>query len=221
METDERLPLSYVAQYGYCPRRAGLLMNQQLWEENEHTAEGRFQHQRAHDHRIERRGETLTFYEFPVFSDNLGLSGKCDCIEATATPDGVPLPGEPLRYALYPVEYKHGPLRQETEYMWQLCAQALCLEEMYGAEITRGALFYIQSHRRQEVIFTPELRQATRDAVQALWQLWRTQGLPPPRPGKRCGKCSMKEVCLPKLTASAGPYRRGLLRELAGGPPDA
>ncbi len=218
MEDEERIPLSYVAQYGYCPRRAGLLMNQQLWMENEHTAEGRFQHQRTHDHRVERRSDLLTFYEFPVVSNTLGLSGKCDCVEASASPDGVPLPGEPSRYILYPVEYKHGPLRQESEYMQQLCAQALCLEEMYDAKIHKGALFYIQSHRRQEIAFTPELRQATLETIQALWQLWHTQGLPSAKPGKHCGKCSMQEVCMPKLTTFAVAYRHKLLQELAGSP---
>lgn len=218
METDERLPLSYIAQYGYCPRRAGLIMNQQLWQDNEYTAEGAFQHQRAHDHRVERRGQNLLFYEFPVFSDALGLLGKCDCIEAAASPNGAALPGEALRYALYPVEYKHGPLRKEPEYEQQLCAQALCLEEMYGAVIPEGALYYIRSHRRQAIPFTPALREATRQTVLRLHELWRQGGLPPPQPGARCGKCSMKEHCQPELPASAGGYRQKLLRELAAPP---
>ncbi|MCI8442406.1 MAG: CRISPR-associated protein Cas4 [Provencibacterium sp.] len=216
METDERLPLSYIAQYGYCPRRAGLLMNQQLWTENEYTTEGRFQHKNAHEHRIERRGETLSLYEFPVFSDMLGLSGKCDCIEAFASPEGAFLPGETQSYILYPIEYKHGPVRREPEYEQQLCAQALCLEQMYKTTIMRGALFYIQSHRRQEVAFTCELRQSTRKTIEALRQLWLSQSLPPPQPGPRCGKCSMQQACLPRLTGSAFAYRRQLFKELAG-----
>lgn len=219
METDDRLPLSYIAQYGYCPRRAGLLMNQQLWEENAQTAEGRFQHQRVHDHRLERRGDALTLYEFAVFSDTLGLAGKCDCIEATACSDGAVLPGESRRWALYPVEYKHGPLRQEKEYLQQLCAQALCLEEMYDTHIPKGALFYIQSHRRLEVAFTPALRQATRETVQALRTLWQTQGLPAAQPGPRCGKCSMQSLCLPRCQTSSAAYRRALLQELTETPP--
>lgn len=218
MEIDDRLPLSYIAQYGYCPRRAGLIMNQQLWQDNAYTAEGSFQHQRAHDHRIERRGQSLLLYEFSVFSDVLGLSGKCDCIEAAASQNGAALPGEELRYALYPVEYKHGPLRKEPEYEQQLCAQALCLEEMYGVFIPQGALFYIQSHRRQAVELTPALREATRQTIAGLRSLWQGGGLPPPQPGPRCGKCSMKEHCQPGLPASAGGYRQRLLRELAAAP---
>ena len=214
MLNEDWLPLSYISQYGYCPRRAALLMNQQLWTENEYTAEGRFQHRRAHEHRIEHRGAVILMYEFPVYSQELHLSGKCDCIEAHADPNGTWLPGENDAYHLYPVEYKHGPVRHETEYEQQLCAQALCLEEMYHTEVKQGALFYIQSHQRLEIQFTTQLRENTTATVQSLWKIWQDQCLPQAEYGPRCKKCSMQENCMPKLTQTAAGYRRKLLQEL-------
>ena len=90
---------------------------------------------------------------------------------------------------------------------------------MYGVFIPQGALFYIRSHRRQAVEFTPALREATRQTAEALRQLWQAGSLPPPQPGPRCGKCSMKEHCQPDLPARAGGYRQKLLRELAAPAP--
>lgn len=130
---DEReyLPLSWLSQACYCLRRAGLLMNEQVWLENEDTAKGRNEHQKVHTQRIERRGTTVNLYEYEVFSARLGLHGKCDCIEATADEKGCQIQAADFPVRLYPVEYKHGTVRDEPEYKLQLCAQAMCLEERY------------------------------------------------------------------------------------------
>lgn len=216
MEPEERLALSYISQYGYCPRRAALLMNYQLWQENEYTAEGRAQHERVHTARVERRGELVKLYELPVWSDTLLLAGKCDCVEARRAPAGAALPAEEGRYALYPIEYKHGRLREEPEYMQQLCAQALCLEEMYGVDIPAGALFFIDAHQRLEVLFTPELRLQTRAAARALWECFRQKSLPAAADGPRCKKCSLRDECAPGLQRTAQKYCEKLLDELKG-----
>ena len=128
----ELFPLSWLTQYGYCPRRCGLMALEQLWTESADTAAGRAQHERVHTARIERRSGQMNLYELPVFSRSLGVNGKCDCVEALETPDGVELPYGQGRYRLYPVEYKHGVVRDEEEYQIQLCAQAMCLEEQFG-----------------------------------------------------------------------------------------
>ena len=214
MKNEDRLPLSYVGQYYYCPRRAALLMNQQIWCENEYTAEGRLEHQKVHTGRVEHHGELLKLYEFSVWSDTLMLSGKCDCIEGRRTPTGALLPGETERYTLYPIEYKHGRVRQETEYKLQLCAQAMCLEEMYHTHISEGALFYIDSHQRQVVELTEELRKLTRETTDRLWDCFRTRGLPAAVKSAKCKKCSLAEECMPALTGHAGAYCRALLSEL-------
>ena len=107
----ELFPLSWLTQYGYCPRRCGLMALEQLWTESADTAAGRAQHERVHTARIERRSGQMNLYELPVFSRSLGVNGKCDCVEALETPDGVELPYGQGRYRLYPVEYKHGVVR--------------------------------------------------------------------------------------------------------------
>ena len=88
----ELFPLSWLTQYGYCPRRCGLMALEQLWTESADTAAGRAQHERVHTARIERRSGQMNLYELPVFSRSLGVNGKCDCVEALETPDGVELP---------------------------------------------------------------------------------------------------------------------------------
>lgn len=214
MKNEDRLPLSYVGQYYYCPRRAALLMNQQIWEENEYTAEGRLEHERVHTGRVERRGDFLKLYEFSVWSDTLMLSGKCDCIEAKQNPNGAELPAEKGRYALYPIEYKHGKVRHEKEYELQLCAQAICLEEMYHTVIPEGALFYIDAHQRIPIEFTEELRILTRNTTEFLWDCFHENSLPAAVETAKCLKCSLKENCMPGLHSSASAYCRRLRREL-------
>lgn len=208
------LPLSWISQYGYCPRRAALLALEQLWNENEYTAAGRSQHDRVHTARIEHHGTQINLYELAVFSRALGISGKCDCVEAQESPNGVPLPFAAGRFVLYPVEYKHGVVRSESEYQMQLCAQALCLEEMYGAQISHGALFFIDAHRRDEVILTPALREKTKNVTRELAVLAAQSHLPTAEYGPRCKKCSMQELCIPTLKHSAKSYCNTLWKDV-------
>ena len=159
MDDWEPIPISCLSHAAYCLRRAALLTNEQLWIENADTAKGRLEHKRVHNTRIECRGEEILLYETDVFSNELGIIGKCDCIEAHADPDGCLLPEIDFPVRLYPIEYKHGKLRKEDEYEIQLCAQAMCLEEMFRTSIPEGAIYYIRSHRRQPVALTAELRE--------------------------------------------------------------
>ena len=214
MKNEDYLPLSYIGQYHYCPRRAALLINQQIWIENEYTMEGRLEHQRVHTGRVERRGSFLKLYEFSVWSDQLGLSGKCDCLEAQASASGAALPAESGLYTLYPIEYKHGRVRKETEYELQLCAQAMCLEEMYNTRIPEGALFYIDAHQRVPVSFTPQLRELTIQTAHMLWDCFQTHCLPAAQETPKCRKCSLREDCLPALERSASHYCSRILSEL-------
>ena len=137
------IPLSRLSHAGFCLRRAALLTNEQIGEESADTAQGRAEHERVHARRIERRGETAKLYEFPVFSHTLGVAGKCDCIEAQTDARGCRIPALDFPVRLYPVEYKHGKIRAEREYEIQLCAQAMCLEEMFQTSIPEGAIYYI------------------------------------------------------------------------------
>ena len=211
------MPLSWLSQWQYCPRRCGLLALEQLWTDNAYTAEGTRQHQRVHTARTEKRGDNVELYELPVFSEALGLSGLCDCVEAHRVPEvAAALPGLDGVWQLYPVEYKHGVVRKdETEYHLQLCAQAMCLEEMYGGYISKGAIFFIQDHRRDEVPLTESLRDGVREAARALKQMMAEGRIPPAVKTAKCRKCSMIDDCMPDIRQTAAKYLAGLMKELS------
>lgn len=213
MDEEEYLPLSWLSQATYCLRRAALLLNERLWMENADTAKGRDEHRRAHERRIERRGDQLKLFEYDVYSEQLRIWGKCDCVEAQRCEPGCRIPAADFPVCLYPVEYKHGSVREEPEYNIQLCAQAMCLEEMYHTHIPSGAIFFITAHRRLEVAFTPELRAETKTAANALWKIRRTLKVPAAEYGRKCQRCSLKDLCMPKTASSAKAYCQTLARE--------
>jgi CRISPR-associated exonuclease Cas4 len=213
MDEWDYIPLSRLSQAGYCLRRAALLTNEQLWSESADTAKGRSEHASVHTMRIERRGEQMKLYEYEVFSDTLGIRGKCDCVEATACPDGCRIPAVEFPVVLYPVEFKHGKVRDEEEYEIQLCAQAMCLEEMYHTSISEGAIFYISSHRRQTVALDAELREKVKKTITAVDQLRRRFSIPAAEYGPKCKRCSLRELCMPEVQSSAAAYCRQLEAE--------
>lgn len=209
----DAIPLSSLSQAGYCLRRAALLINERLWNENADTARGKEEHRRVHDHRIEKRGDLVYLYEYEVFSERLGIGGKCDCIEATQSEDGCIIPAVDFSVKLYPVEYKHGKLRDEEEYEIQLCAQAICLEDMYHTQIREGAIFYISSHRRQPIAFTTELREKTIHTIQVLDEIRKKFKVPKAQFGPKCNRCSLHDLCMPNVSASAKDYCEKLTHE--------
>lgn len=210
------LPLSWLSQVDYCPRRAALLLNERVWVESADTARGRAEHGRVHDRRVERRGDALKLYEYTVFSDSMAIWGKCDCIEARRWEQGCTIRAADFPVALYPIEYKHGSVRRESSYMIQLCAQALCLEEMFDTTIPGGALFFISAHRRMEVEFTPELRATVRTRAATLRELCESMRVPPASYSAKCKRCSLREYCMPKVRTSAKGYCQRLAQEAAG-----
>lgn len=212
-EARELFPLSWLSQYGYCKRRCSLLALEQVWQENEYTAEGRMQHRRVHTGRTERRGDDIHMFEMPVFSRRLGVSGFCDCVEAHPSPSGVSIPYGEKKYNFFPVEFKHGVVRDEEEYHVQLCAQAICLEERFGAQIPAGAIFFIEAHRRDEVLFTEELREKTWETAKEISELLENQKMIPAMFSAKCKKCSLQEVCQPRTRQSARSYSEVLWEE--------
>ncbi len=216
MDDREYLPLSYLSQIGYCPRRAGLLLNERLWAESADTAKGRAEHARVHTQRIERRGESLKLYEYTVFSDRLSVLGKCDCVEAVRDDAGCRIPAADFPVSLYPVEYKHGSVREEEEYQVQLCAQAMCLEEMFHTAIPQGALFFISAHRRLPVLFDAALRRRTEQLAQELADIRRRLTVPPAQYSAKCRRCSLRELCMPRVRHSAAAYLLRLGEEARG-----
>lgn len=212
-ESRELFPLSWLSQYGYCKRRCSLLALEQVWQENEYTAAGRMQHKRVHTGRTEQRGDMIHIFEMSVFSRRLGVSGFCDCVEAHPSPTGVPIPYGEGRYTFYPVEYKHGIVRDEEEYHLQLCAQAICLEERFGARIPAGAIFFIDAHRRDEVLLSDELREKTWQTAREISDLIENQKMIPAAYSAKCKKCSLRDVCQPRIRRSCRSYSDGLWDE--------
>ena len=209
----EYLPLPYLSQTGYCPRRVGLLLNEQIWLESADTAKGRKEHESVHTQRIERRGSEIKLFEYAVFSDALGVSGKCDLVEVRKDPSGCRIPPADFPVLLYPVEYKHGKLRDEQEYNIQLCAQAMCLEEMYHTAIPEGAIFYLSSHRRQIVALDEPLRRLVRETAEELHRIRDTLSIPAASYSEKCRRCSLLEYCMPGVNRSARAYCEQLAQE--------
>ncbi len=216
MHDREHLPLSLLSQMAYCPRRAGLILNERLWVESSDTAKGRAEHERVHTQRVEKRGGMVKLYEFTVYSDSLLLLGKCDCIEARRDEEGCRIPAADFPVRLYPVEYKHGTVREEEEYHIQLCAQAMCLEEMFHTSISEGALFFISSHRRATVELSASLRDKTRELALGLHKMRNELSVPPAEYSAKCRRCSLRELCMPRVKTSAQGYLLRLRNEAAG-----
>lgn len=210
----ELFPLSWISQYGYCRRRCALLALEQVWTENEYTAAGRMQHKRVHTARSERRGEEIHMFELPVFSRDLGVNGFCDCVEAHPSATGVSIPYGEGCYTLYPIEYKHGVVREEEEYHLQLCAQAICLEERFGTQIPAGAIFFQDAHRRDEILLSRELREKTWETARKISELIERQELPLANYSAKCKKCSLRENCQPRIRQSARSYSEELWKEV-------
>lgn len=190
MEPSDPISLSALQHYSYCPRQCALIHIEQAFEENVHTMRGQAVHQRVDEPGFEERSGVKVERALPVWSDRLGLIGKCDVVEFL--PDGMP----------YPVEYKHGHKREKLHDDLQLAAQAMCLEEMTGKHVARGAIYHHSSRRRREVAITPELRLKVEETVVAVRALLASGALPPPVNDGRCKECSLKEICQPEVSAA-------------------
>ncbi|BDP43478.1 CRISPR-associated protein Cas4 (plasmid) [Deinococcus aetherius] len=182
---DNPIPLSALQHFVFCPRQYALIHVEQTWTENAQTARGRGQHERAHGGGTEERGGVRTLRALPLVSRRHGLAGVADVVELL--PDGSPRP----------VEYKSGRARPRLADEVQLCAQALCLEEMFGVSIPEGFIYHVASRGRRNVAFTPELRGAVLEARDGVRALLGSGELPPPAADERCRLCSLFDACEP------------------------
>lgn len=184
---DQLLPLSALQHYLFCPRQAALIHLEQAWADNQFTAEGNVLHQKAHDGHDESRPGVRITRSLPVVSRRLGLSGQCDIVEFHA------------HGTVVPVEYKRGkPKTHDADHV-QLCAQAMCLEEMLGVSIAEGFLFYGQRKRRTTVAFDAGLRQLVAATAKAFHELIASRVTPLAEyHARRCDACSLIELCQPK-----------------------
>ena len=186
---DQLLPLSALQHWLYCPRQCALIHLEQVWAENKFTAEGQTLHQKAHEGPDETRAGVRITRSLPVCSFTLGVSGQCDVVEFHEGAGG----------RIVPVEYKRGKPKSHRADEVQLCAQAMCLEEMLGAEIADGCLYYGEKRRRTEVVFDPELRRLVAEIATALHVMIDTRITPVAEyQSRRCDACSLIELCQPK-----------------------
>jgi CRISPR-associated exonuclease Cas4 len=189
----EPVLVSALEHWSYCPRQCALIHQEQTFDENLYTLQGHLLHERVDEADTGLQGDVRVERGLPIWSQRLGLVGRADVVEfygATA----------------YPIEYKRGPRRKWGHDDLQLCAQALCLEEMTGQEVPRGAIYYHGSRRRKEVIFDTQLRQRVEEATAAIRHMLSTDQLPPAVNDARCQHCSLKESCLPTVIAEVSRW---------------
>ena len=202
---EDLLPLSALQHLLFCQRQCALIHVEQAWGENLFTAQGRIMHERVDGGGRESRGKVKLAFGLPLHSFRLGLVGKADAVEFHQDDAGDWHP--------FPVEHKLGRPKKADWDKVQLCAQALCLEEMLGCSITSGALFYGKTRRRQDVVFDPGLRRQVEDASARLHKLVRAGRTPSARYEKKCDSCSLVNLCMPKV-AGAGKKVEGYLSRM-------
>ncbi|QEM67687.1 CRISPR-associated protein Cas4 [Geobacter sp. FeAm09] len=198
--TSDPIPISALEHYAYCPRQCALIHVERVWDENLYTMRGRDVHERVHDDSSHEAAGIRMERSLPVWCRRLNLTGKADLVEFCGdTP--------------YPVEYKSGHRRRGVPETVQLCAQAICLEEMLGLAVGKGAIFWHGSRERQEIVFTEAMRRQVEEVSATVSDMLEKRMVPPPANDKRCEGCSLKESCLPSVVADKDRGRRAA-REL-------
>ncbi len=200
---DDLIQLSALQHFMFCERQCALIHIEQLWSENLFTAEGRIMHDKVDTANREVRGKVRIDYGVPMRSLRLGLIGKADVVEFHKIDDGEWLP--------FPVEYKRGKPKMDDCDKVQLCAQAICLEEMLNVEISEGALFYGQTRRREDVGFDKALRMETEEAAKKVHELIDSGITPKSEYSKKCKSCSLLELCMPKTCGKIKSVSKYLL----------
>jgi CRISPR-associated exonuclease Cas4 len=188
---DDLLPISALQHLIFCERQCALIHVEQAWDENRFTAEGRIMHERVHEVGEESRGNVRVARGVSLRSLRLGLIGKADVVEFHWVEQG--------KWRPFPVEHKRGKPKPEDSDKVQLCAQALCLEVMLGAEVPSGALFYGRTRHRLDVAFDDALRDETEKAAGKLHELIGSGKTPKPVYAKKCKSCSLMDRCLPQV----------------------
>ena len=213
---DEFLMLSGIQHFAFCRRQWALIHIEQQWAENYRTIDGQIFHENAHNGAFsETRNGILIRRGLSVFSRTMGISGNCDIVEFHPSEEGISIPYDCKRYLPIPIEYKRGEPKQYQADDLQLCAQAMCLEEMFSTTISEGALFYGETRRRENIVFSKELRNEVKEIFQEMHQYYERGYTPKVKKSKACNSCSLKEICLPKLekTISVSDYIAQALKE--------
>jgi len=198
--------ISALQHYSFCPRQCALIHVERVWQENMLTAEGRVLHEKAHSGDCETRGNIRISRGIALRSLEIGVTGVADVVEFHRQPDGTVIP--------FPVEYKLGKPKEGNCDRVQLCAQAICLEEMLSVEVPAGALFYGRNRRREPVEIGEQLRQETAALCREVHNLIIAGKTPPPEYSKKCRSCSLFDICMPnKINLKVGAYIKKYMGE--------
>lgn len=208
---DALVPVSALQHYLFCPRQCALIHVERLWAEDGRTAEGRILHERVDHGRPDRKRGVRTVRGLAIRSLALGVTGKADAVEFRGSqPETLP----------YPIEYKRGHPKAHRADEVQLCAQALCLEEMFGVAVPEGALFYGETRRRSVVAMDAALRALTADTAAAVRAMIAANRTPPPVAMPGCRHCSLHDLCRPERLERAPDVARWLAGQIAAGDDD-
>ena len=212
---DDFLLLSGIQHFAFCKRQWALIHIEQQWQENLRTIEGEILHEKTHDNTIkEKRGDLIVSRGMGIFSRSLGITGACDVVELHRASDGVKIFGRDGTYKPVPVEYKRGKPKEEESDVLQLCAQALCLEEMLLCEIPEAFLFYGETKRRLKIVLDDDLRGRVKTIFKEMHDLYHRRYTPKVKISKACKACSLTEICMPKLCKNSsvkGYIKKNLL----------
>jgi CRISPR-associated exonuclease Cas4 len=201
---DDLIMISALQHYVFCERQCALIHIEQVWSENLMTAEGRIMHEKVHEEQRESRGNVRIEYGIPLRSLRLGLVGKADVVEFHRL--------DKRKWQPFPVEYKRGKPKPDPCDSIQLCAQAICLEEMLSVSVPSGAIFYGRTRHRLEVVFDDALRNETEAAAKRVHELIAAGITPSPVYEKRCASCSLIKECLPKSMGKSSSVKTYLKR---------
>ena len=216
-QPDELLPLSGIQHFVFCRRQWALIHVERQWQENALTAEGKLLHNRADNPFFsETRNGVITARAVPIASYRLGLAGICDVVEFTTSSEGVQLPGREGLFLPAPVEYKRGKEKHDHSDEAQLCAQALCLEEMLSVVIPFGYLYYGETRHRVDVELTSQLRELVREMSEEMHAYFQRGYTPRVKTSKACLSCSLADVCLPTLQEKVIPASKYIQQQVEG-----
>lgn len=211
---EDYLMLSGIQHFAFCRRQWALIHIEQQWADNYRTTSGELFHKKAHDETsFEKRGPLLTVRGLRISSTRLGVTGQCDIVEFHQDKSGIKIQGYDEMWSVVPVEYKRGKPKEGNEDEVQLCAQAMCLEEMFLTEIPNGYFFYGEDKRRREVLFTSDLRDTVEKICDEMHQLFQKGYTPKVKTSSKCKSCSLNALCIPQLMKkiSVAEYMNGNL----------
>jgi CRISPR-associated exonuclease Cas4 len=214
-QEDDLLLISGIQHFVYCPRQWMLIHIEQVWQENPQTVQGTIFHEHVHGSTKSSRSGIITSRGMPVVSRALGIQGVCDVVEFHPAECGVALSGRKGRYLPLPVEYKRGrPKRHDADQL-QLCAQAVCLEEMFGCKVPHGFLFYGETRKKERVELGQDIRERLQGVLSDMHRCFEAELFDASPPKGSCRSCSLKNLCVPELLKiePASSYINARMRE--------